>query len=346
MTAAAMHAPSAAARAKSDLPPEYVVLGRAGNENFPVASRLLPAPVRADLMALYGWARLVDQIGDDYAGDRVAALDEVEHQLRLALGPAPSPDDEVHPLVKRMAETVRRLDLPTEPLFDLVQANRQDQVVSRYETFEDLVGYCRLSANPVGRMVLAIFGVATPERIAWSDSTCTALQLVEHWQDVAEDAVVGRVYIPLEDMRRFGVSAEELVPPATGYVDRRRRGAAGGASSACRALLAFESARARRMLDDAIPLVASVRGRLGIAIAGFSAGGHAALDGLAALDFDIYAEPVRPAMPRFGAHLARLVRDAYWPRTPPGGTAPAPASAPRPARRGSTPAGSVPEGVA
>ena len=116
----------------------------------------------------------------------------------------------------RMAETVRRLDLPTQPLFDLVQANRQDQVVSRYETFEDLVGYCRLSANPVGRMVLAIFGVATPQRNAWSDSTCTALQLVEHWQDVAEDALVGRVYLPLEDMRRFGVSVESSSPRPRG----------------------------------------------------------------------------------------------------------------------------------
>jgi squalene synthase HpnC len=316
MTAAATRAPSPAARAKYDLPPDYLVLGRAGNENFPVASRLLPASLRADLMALYGWARLVDQIGDDYAGDRMAALDEVERQLRQALAPKASAqdgsaDDEAHPLVARMAETVRRLDLPTEPLFDLVQANRQDQMVSRYETFEDLVGYCRLSANPVGRMVLAIFGVTTPERTAWSDSTCTALQLVEHWQDVAEDAIVGRVYLPLEDMRRFGVGVEELVPPATGYVDRRRRGAPGGASSACRSLLAFEAARARRMLADGSPLVASVNGRLRVAIAGFAAGGHAALDALAALDFDIYAEPAQPAMARFAVHLARLLRYAY-----------------------------------
>jgi squalene synthase HpnC len=338
MTAAAMRAPSAAARANSDLPPEYLVLGRAGSENFPVASRLLPASLRSDLMALYGWARLVDQIGDDYAGDRLAALAEVERQLRLALGPGPVPDDpspgaEAHPLVARMAETVRRLDLPAEPLFDLVRANRQDQVVSRYESFEDLVGYCRLSANPVGRMVLAIFGVATPERNAWSDSTCTALQLVEHWQDVAEDAIVGRVYLPLEDMRRFGVSVEELVPPPTGYVDRRRRGAVGGASSACRALLAFEAARARRMLDDGSPLVASLTGRLRMAVAGFTAGGHAALDGLAAVDFDIYAEPSRPGLAPFAAHLARLVRDSYWPPARGHGAASATPARPAPVGR-------------
>ncbi|HUC14161.1 MAG TPA: squalene/phytoene synthase family protein, partial [Acidimicrobiales bacterium] len=208
-------------------------------------------------------------------------------------------------------ETVRRLRLSPEPLFDLVQANRQDQSISRYETFVDLAGYCKLSANPVGRMVLAIFGFATPERIAWSDSICTALQLVEHWQDVAEDAIVGRVYIPMEDMKRFGVAAEELVPPPANYVDRGRRGAPGGASAASRALLAFEAARARRMLGEGSPLVASLEGRLRFAVASFVAGGHAALDALAALDFDVYADPARPAPLRFTSHLGRLLRAAY-----------------------------------
>jgi len=309
MTAAAMRAPSRVAGASNDLPPDYLVLGRAGSENFPVASRFLPAAYRADLMALYGWARLVDQLGDDYPGDRLAALDEVERQLRLAVsagyaGPF-NDEDQIHPLVAGMAETVRRRALPTDPLFDLVQANRQDQVVSRYETFQDLVGYCRLSANPVGRTVLAIFGFATPQRLAWSDEICTALQLVEHWQDVAEDAIVGRAYLPMQDMRRFGVSVEELVPPPTDYVDRTRRGAPGGASFEARALLAFEAARARRMLEAGSPLVASLTGRLRIAVASFVAGGHAALDALAALDFDIYANPSRPTTQRFVLHLLR-----------------------------------------
>lgn len=322
MTAAAMRALSPVAGAKVDLPPDYLVLGRAGSENFPVASRLLPTALRSDLMALYGWARLVDQLGDDYAGNRLAALDEVERQLRLELSAsgqkagartagASGADDGIHPLVAGIAETVRRLNLPPEPLFDLVQANRQDQVVSRYETFEDLVGYCKLSANPVGRMVLAMFGFATPERTAWSDSICTALQLVEHWQDVAEDAIVGRVYLPMEDMRRFGVSVEELLPPPADYVDRGRRGAPGGSSAACRALLAFEAARARKMLDRGAPLVASLEGRLRFAVASFVAGGHATLDALAALDFDIYADPAQPAAHSFVAHLGRLLRDAY-----------------------------------
>ena len=210
-----------------------------------------------------------------------------------------------------MAATVRRRQLPVEPLFDLVQANRQDQNVLRYESFADLVGYCRLSANPVGRMVLAIFGVATPERVAWSDRICTALQLVEHWQDVAEDAIVGRTYVPQEDLRRFGVSHHELVPPPASYVNRRRRGAPGGASSSCRALMAFEAARARRMLHDGTPLVGSLRGHLRYAVAGFVAGGHAALDALAAVDFDIYADTPRPAGRRFAAHLGALLVNAY-----------------------------------
>ena len=311
MTAAAMRAPSREDRAKIDLPPDYLVLGRAGSENFPVASRLLPAAVafRPD-----GPLRLGAPGGP--VGRRLRR--RPSGRARRSGAPATpgssavprarSADDEIHPLVSAMAETVRRLSLPTEPLFDLVQANRQDQIVSRYETFEDLVGYCRLSANPVGRMVLAIFGFATPERIAWSDSICTALQLVEHWQDVAEDAIVGRVYLPMEDMRRFGVTVEELVPPAADYVDRRRRGAPGGASLASRALLAFEAARARRMLDEGSPLVASLEGRLRFAVAGFVAGGHAALDALAALDFDVYADPSRPAPLRFTSHLGRLLR--------------------------------------
>jgi squalene synthase HpnC len=306
MTAAAVQAPSRAGGAADDLPPAHLVLGRARNENFPVASRLLPARRRADLMALYGWARLVDQLGDDYPGDRLAALDLVEGQLKEALDGQVT--GQLHPLVANMAEAVRRLDLPTQPLFDLVQANRQDQLVSRYHTFDDLVGYCRLSANPVGRMVLAIFGASTPERVAWSDSICTALQLIEHWQDIAEDALAGRAYMPLSDMERFGVRVEQLVPPPTGYVDRRRRQAPGGAATNLRALVAFEAARARRMLDEGGPaLVNSLQGRLRFAVAGFVAGGHAALDGIARQDFDPFADPARPPRHRFAAHLARLV---------------------------------------
>ena len=302
MTAAAVRAPWPDA---AQLPPAHMVLGRAGGENFPVASRLLPAQVRGDLMALYGWARLVDELGDNYAGDRLAALDLAESQLRATL--AGSPPQDLHPLVATVAATVERRGLPVQPLLDLVQANRQDQVVKRYRTFDELRSYCALSANPVGRTVLAIFGAATPEHVAWSDAICTGLQLVEHWQDVAEDAIVGRVYIPEPDMARFGVTPEQLVPPPADYTHRNRRAAPGGASAECRALMAFECGRARLLLDEGTPLVASLKGRLGLAVAGFLAGGHAALDALAALDFDIYADTARPAPERFTAHFLRLV---------------------------------------
>ena len=214
-------------------------------------------------------------MGDDYAGDRLAALDEVERQLRLALSLGAGPDGpraarrgDPPAWSARMAETVRRLDLPTEPLFDLVQANRQDQIVSRYETFEDLVGYCRLSANPVGRMVLAIFGVATPERNAWSDSICTALQLVEHWQDVAEDAIVGPGlpapgrHEALRGQRRgAGPPARRLRrPPAAG----RRRRSFGGVAGRC-----WRSKRPGHggCSTTGTPLVASLNGRLRLAVA-------------------------------------------------------------------------------
>ncbi|HTV11440.1 MAG TPA: squalene synthase HpnC [Acidimicrobiales bacterium] len=315
MGAAALQAEPALPRA--ELPPDYLVLGRASSENFPVASRLLPPALRVDLIALYGWARLVDELGDDYPGDRLGALDEVERQLLWALGEKPpgseghaavaEPPSALHPLVANIADAVRRRGLPVEPLTDLVKANRQDQAVSRYETFPDLVGYCKLSANPVGRMVLAMFGMATEDRLAWSDSICTALQLVEHWQDVSEDAVVGRVYLPQEDLGRFGVTVQELTPPPASYVDRGKRGAPGGASAACRALIAFEAARARRMLTEGTPLVRSLRGRLRFAVAGFVAGGHAALDAIAGVDFDIYADTPRPRLRRFLPHMLSLV---------------------------------------
>ena len=270
-------------------------------------------------MAVYGWARLVDELGDNYAGDRLAALAEVERQFRAALDdPRDDQREDVslHPLVAQSATTARRRGLPAQPFFDLIEANRQDQRVSSYETFSDLVGYCGLSANPVGRLVLGVFDASTPERVHWSDKICTALQLVEHWQDVAEDAAVGRVYLPQEDLRRFGVGAEELLPPGAGqHLDRSAggggfEGASTRPSQRSRALMAFEVARARRLLDEGTPLVASLEGRLRVAVAGFVAGGHAALDAIAAAGFDIYAEWARPVPRRFAWHLARLALDA------------------------------------
>jgi squalene synthase HpnC len=254
---------------------------------------VLPRSARSHLLAFYGFARLVDQLGDAYDGDRGAALDWVESETNLAL--RDPGHQELHPCVAGAAASVRSLGADPDQLTDLIAANRQDQVVTSYATFDDLAAYCRLSANPVGRLVLAAFGLATPQREQWSDAICTGLQLAEHWQDVAEDAHAGRVYLPADDMARFGVTARQLAagPPA---------------ASSLRALMAFEVARARRHLDEGSPLVTSLPGRYRWAVAGFWAGGTAALDAVAAQRFDPLAGAPRPARARVVRHMHAVLR--------------------------------------
>lgn len=275
------------------LPAPAQILGRAAGENFQVASRLLPRRTRTHLLAFYGFARLVDHLGDAYPGDRLAALDWIAAETEAAL--ADPGQAGLHPLVAAAAGAVRTIGADPAPLSDLIAANRLDQVVTSYATFDDLVGYCRLSANPVGRLVLAAFAASTPERLPWSDAICTGLQLAEHWQDVTEDAAAGRIYLPADDMARFGVTARELTsgPPA---------------SPALRALLAFQVARARRILEAGTPLMASLRGRARWAVAGFWAGGQAALDAVAAQGFDPLPGAPRPAPARVARHLGAALR--------------------------------------
>ena len=277
----------------ANLPSAEDVLGRAASENFRVASRILPAATRHHLLAFYGFARLVDQLGDDYDGDRVAALDWLEQETSRALI---DPDRAgLHPLVAPAVASCRVVRADPSALFDLIAANRQDQVVTSYDTFDDLAGYCRLSANPVGRLVLAAFDSVRPDRLRWSDSICTGLQLAEHWQDVADDAAAARVYLPAEDLARFDVDTDQLRagPPANGQL---------------RALMAFEVARARRLLDEGAPLLGSLRGRARWAVAGFWAGGHAALDAVAARRFDPLAGSPRPVPARVAIHLVAALR--------------------------------------
>jgi squalene synthase HpnC len=258
-------------------------------ENFPVAFRLLPRATRGHLLAIYGFARLTDDVGDEAPGDRLALLDEIEREIdRVFAGEQPR-----HALMRQLAPTVRALALPEEPFRRLVAANRQDQRVSRYEHYEQLADYCALSANPVGHLVLGVFGVVTPERLAQSDAICTALQLVEHWQDVAEDLAAGRIYLPAEDLRRFGCSEVDLKASA--------------ASPALRRLMAFEVQRARKLLREGEPLAGSLRGGARLAIAGFVAGGRAALDGIAAQDFDVLARPPRVRRWDWLRHFAALL---------------------------------------
>jgi squalene synthase HpnC len=230
--------------------------------------------VRLHLLGFYAFARFVDELGDAYEGNRLAALDEVENQTRAVLND-PGREDAL-PIVATAARSVLELDADQSLLFDLIAANRQDQTISRYDSFDDLLAYCALSANPVGRLVLAAFRASSEALFAWSDSICTGLQLAEHWQDVAEDAAAGRVYLPREDLIRFGVESAALSagPPA---------------SPAVRALLVFEVARARGYLDRGQPLIGALDGSARWAVAGFWAGGHAALDGIAQHGFDVLA---------------------------------------------------------
>ncbi|MEU2981078.1 squalene synthase HpnC [Streptomyces hirsutus] len=286
---------------RAPLDTERATLDKAAAENFPVAPFFLPGAWRADLMAVYGYARLVDDIGDgdlapggadaallgvapDRADDRTALLDAFEADLHRVFDSVPR-----HPLLRRLQPTVRRRGLPPEPFLGLIAANRQDQVVSRYQTYDDLLAYCELSANPVGRLVLGVTGTSTPERIRRSDAVCTALQIVEHLQDVTEDLGRDRVYLPAEDMKRFHVDETDLAAPHAG--------------ASVRALIAFQAQRARELLDEGAPLVDSVRGRLKLLLAGFVAGGRAALGAIAAAEYDVLPGPPKPGK-------VRLLREA------------------------------------
>ena len=280
-----------AADAPAASPAAGAVMARARGENFPVASRVLPRRARGHLLAVYGFARLVDEVGDAAGGDRLAQLDAIEDDLDRAFAGRAE-----HPLLVRLQPTLRECALPRGPFARLIEANRVDQRAARYETWEQLRAYCSLSADPVGEIVLRVFGVATPARVALSDSICTALQLAEHCQDVAEDLRAGRIYLPAQDMRRFGCREQDLVPPAPG--------ARGAPAPALQKLLAFEVARARELMDAGRPLLAELHGRLRVAVAAFVAGGEAALDAIERAGYDVRHGPPRASRARRAIALA------------------------------------------
>jgi squalene synthase HpnC len=250
---------------------QEAVMAQAANENFPVASLLLGRRQRHELLAIYGFARLVDDLGDEAMGDRLALLEWLERELdRIYSGGDPE-----HPVMRALAPTVAACNLPDQPFRRLVEANRRDQTVIRYETFDELLGYCQLSAAPVGELVLHVFGAATPERIALSDRVCAALQVLEHLQDVGEDYARGRVYLPREDMVRFGCEEHDLEATSV-------------SPQLCE-LLAFETARARSLLHTGAALARTLPVRPRLAIAGFIAGGRASLDALERSGYEVLA---------------------------------------------------------
>jgi squalene synthase HpnC len=259
---------------------------RAGGENFPVASFLAPRESRPHLRAVYGFARLVDTLGDEAEGDRDALLDALEQELD---GPP------TVPVMRRLHATIAACGLPREPFARLIEANRRDQRTTRYETWDDVREYCSYSAEPVGRIVLGIYGRADePELVAASDDVCTGLQLVNFLQDPPRDLALGRVYLPQEDLRRHGVADGDLAGPWSERVA---------------ALLAFEAARARPLLERGIGLGASLGGRTGRSVALFARGGLAALDALERAHWDVFTTRPAPSRLTFARlALRELVR--------------------------------------
>jgi squalene synthase HpnC len=291
-------APSGTERrpAARDLPGD--VAARARTENFPVASLLFPRALRPHLRAVYGFARLVDILGDEAAGDRLALLDELERELdacyrsgpqrdRAEAGRARQASEPAWPVMRELQPTIRDFDLPREPFLRLIEANRMDQRVSAYETWDDLKQYCVHSADPVGRLVLGLLRLDRDEAlVAASDDVCTGLQLVNFLQDVPRDLALGRIYLPGEDRRRFGLTVLDAPnEPLT-------------------SLLRFEAERARGLLEAGQTLRERIGGRIGRGVGLFARGGLAALDALERAGWDVFTQRPRPTR-------LRLAREAF-----------------------------------
>ncbi len=290
-----VYPPAAGLNGWQALPPEYAIPAQAPSldearaycrrlaeshyENFSVATWFLPERLRPHFHAVYAYCRISDDLGDE-VGDAAASLrllDEWEGELDACYAGSPR-----HPVFVALRETVRACDIPKQPFADLLKAFRQDQTVHRYETFEDVLGYCRYSADPVGRIVLYVCGYRDAERQQLSDSTCTALQLANFWQDVVVDYAKGRIYLPLEDLRRFGVSEDDIA--------HRRF------TPASRDLMRFEVERARRWFERGLPLVGTVEHELATDIELFSRGGQEILRAIERQGFDVFRS--RPVISR------------------------------------------------
>ena len=263
-------------------------LARSHHENFSVATRFLPARLHQHFFNVYAYCRISDDLGDEVgnAEDALRLLDEWEEDLRACYDGGPR-----HPVFVALRETVRACDIPQQPFADLLKAFRQDQSVARYATFEDLLGYCRYSANPVGRLVLYVCGYRDEERQQLSDSTCTALQLANFWQDVTVDYGKGRIYLPLEDLRRFGVSEDDI--------------AARRATPAFLDLMRFEVERARQWFAQGLPLAAKVDRELALDIELFTRGGQEILRAIERQGYDVLRRRPAISKPRKAWLVAR-----------------------------------------
>ena len=287
------NAATASAEAWGALPREYAIpdtapsvaqaqeycrrLATTHYENFSVATWFLPKALRQPFCNVYAYCRISDDLGDE-VGDALQSLqllDQWETELNACYNAHPR-----HPVFVALADTVRRFEIPKQEFADLLTAFRQDQAVTRYETFSDLLGYCRHSANPVGHLVLYLCGYRDAERRQLSDYTCTALQLANFWQDVSLDYGKGRVYLPLEDLRRFGVREEQI--------------SAGQNTPAFREMMRFEVARTREWFAQGLPLTGKVSRELAIDIELFSRGGMEILNAIERQDYAVLGH--RPAI--------------------------------------------------
>lgn len=250
-------------------------LAKSHYENFTVGSWLLPREKRNHVYAIYAFCRFVDDLGDEHQGDRLSALDAWEHDLLRCYEGTPH-----HPYMVALQDTIRSFDIPRGPFLKLIEANRMDQTNSRHPTYGDLDHYCQHSANPVGHLALYIFGYRDEKRQQLSDYTCTALQLANFWQDVARDYAMGRIYIPLEDMERFGYTEVQL--------------AQGVVTDQFRSLMAFQVERARDLFRRGLKLVDTLQGRFKLDVALYSLGGMKVLDAIERQDYDVLS--ARPAL--------------------------------------------------
>jgi squalene synthase HpnC len=297
----------AAALGWSRLPAEYAIprsapsleeaeeycrrLARTHYENFSVATWFLPKKLRQDFLNVYAYCRISDDLGDE-VGDPAAALallDEWQTELDACYQGSPR-----HSVFVALAETVRKFNIPKHQFSDLLIAFRQDQSVTRFETFDDVLAYCRYSANPVGHLVLYLCRYHDAERQQLSDYTCTALQLANFWQDVSVDYGKGRIYLPLEDLRRYSVAEEDLAQSRN--------------TSAFCEMMKFEVERAREWFERGLPLVSQVDKELALDIELFSRGGQEILNAIEAQGYNVLGR--RPSISK--SRKLALVARAAW----------------------------------
>ncbi len=251
-------------------------------ENFPVASILMPRRLRKPVAAIYHFARAADDIADEgniSDEERMQTLDDFRDELNhIAVGETP-----LLPLFKHLAIEIKTHGLPLQPFHDLLDAFSQDVLKKRYADYEELMDYCSRSANPVGNLMLHLYEEATPVNLSYSDAICTALQLINFWQDVAKDYAIGRIYLPQDDMKRFGVSEDQI--------------GKGKTDEAWRILMKFEVDRTRDLMLQGAPLGSILHGRIGLEMRMIIAGGLRILDKLKSADYDVFSH--RPVLRPF-----------------------------------------------